>query len=101
MTTTNNEEWETILERDLMYRDDDGMLRFKQDGGVAVKHLILRERSAVRRETEQKIRKFLEESSTWDNDYIYLRKAMLLQHFDEKFTNLDTLNHEPTEGISK
>ena len=91
MNTTNNEEWETRLQ------DKINNLEFGLPEAFfhePIKDFIRSERSSVRRETEQKIRKFLEESSVWSADYIYLRKALMLQQFDEKFTNLDTISHE-------
>jgi len=37
----------------------------------------------AREEEREKIREFLSSSSVWDTEYIYIRKALLLQKFDE------------------
>lgn len=37
--------------------------------------------------TLKEVRDFLENSSVWDSEYIYQRKALLLQKFDEFIAN--------------
>ena len=39
----------------------------------------------MKKEFIGEVRKFLEESSVWDMDYIFERKVRMLEQFDKKF----------------
>ena len=75
----------------------EGGIILTQDKSDDIKNFIKDLEQKVRTETIEEMREFLEESSVWDSDYIYIRKVRALEQFDDKFGSILALNKSKEE----
>lgn len=52
---------------------------------LLIEELIQATVAVTEERVRREVREFLANSSVWDSEYIYLRKAKMLDQFDEKF----------------